>query len=294
MEPVRPEVDAFVLDLLEGQVFTSRDFVELSNGVCRVRATLTHDLALTLPKWRMPMAPIVAHLAQAFRAPTSRSQAFQERTSHRANGNAARKMLAHSPLNTTPRKVSKPRPYASKAWGTPRPEGLALFPAACASCGEPVLKRRRRYCEACLLQARRARGERAIKIAREALARQVRNGEDPRATSQAGRKRGAANAEHHLRNREWRREHTDTHDRGWFLREVTPKLDALSLSEIAQATGLSLAACSRFRAGARVPHPRHWSAFVALVEESPQIREGVPQPRLTRRCPLTDRERGGG
>ncbi len=37
--------------------------------------------------------------------------------------------------------------------------------------------------------------------------------------------------------------------------------------EIAKATGLSLAACSRFRAGTRVPHPRHWKAFSALVDE---------------------------
>lgn len=50
-----------------------------------------------------------------------------------------------------------------------------------------------------------------------------------------------------------------------FLREITPKLNALSLSEIAEATCLSLAACSRFRAGTRVPHPRHWDALVELV-----------------------------
>ncbi len=44
-------------------------------------------------------------------------------------------------------------------------------------------------------------------------------------------------------------------------------IGAFSLSEIAEATGLSLAACSRFRAGVRVPHPRHWEALSALVEE---------------------------
>jgi hypothetical protein len=43
-------------------------------------------------------------------------------------------------------------------------------------------------------------------------------------------------------------------------------LDAFLLAEIAKVTGLSLAACSRFRAGTRVPHPRHWEAFLALVE----------------------------
>jgi hypothetical protein len=43
-------------------------------------------------------------------------------------------------------------------------------------------------------------------------------------------------------------------DRPWFLREVVPKLDAYRLSKTAKVTGLSQAACSRIRAGVRVPH----------------------------------------
>ncbi len=62
------------------------------------------------------------------------------------------------------------------------------------------------------------------------------------------------------------KEHPEQRDRAWVLREVPPKLDAFALGEIAQAVGLSLAACSRFRSGTRVPHPRHWPAFEALVE----------------------------
>jgi hypothetical protein len=45
-----------------------------------------------------------------------------------------------------------------------------------------------------------------------------------------------------------------------------PKLDAFSLKEIADATGLSLAACSRIRAGAKVPHPRLWDSLCELAE----------------------------
>jgi len=93
-------------------------------------------------------------------------------------------------------------------------------------------------------KVRRVQGLRAIAAARKALA-------------------------HHRRNREWRREKSQTvgRDRAWFLREVVPKLDAFSLAEIAKVTGLSLAACSRFRAGTRVPHPRHWEAFLVLVKD---------------------------
>jgi CRISPR-associated endonuclease Cas1 len=269
MEPVRPDVDAFVLDMLEGQVFTARDFLELPNGVCRVRAPLTHSLALTLPQWRMRMAPVVTQLAQAFRVALSNPRTFHTQVSSHAPMRAARIAQPPSPLAATPRKPAKPRPYASKAWSAPRPEGLALIPAACAACGKPVLKRRRRYCEACLPQARKERGLRAIAIARKALAAQAEAGQDPRATSHAGRKRGEANAERHRQNRQWKRDHGNEakRDRAWFLREITPKLDAFSLAEIAKATGLSLAACSRFRAAARVPHPRHWEAFSNLAKK---------------------------
>jgi hypothetical protein len=57
MEPVRAEVDAFLLDLLEGRTFTARDFGELPNGICRIAAPLTHELALTLPHWRECLRP---------------------------------------------------------------------------------------------------------------------------------------------------------------------------------------------------------------------------------------------
>ena len=59
----------------------------------------------------------------------------------------------------------------------------------------------------------------------------------------------------------------------WFLGEVVPKLDAFSLSPIAKATGLSLAACSRIRAGTSVPHARNWPAFATLAGAcTPQVR----------------------
>jgi CRISPR/Cas system-associated endonuclease Cas1 len=63
MEPVRADVDAFLLDLLEDREFTARDFGELPNGICLV-APLTHELALTLPHWRECLRPIAAPLAQ--------------------------------------------------------------------------------------------------------------------------------------------------------------------------------------------------------------------------------------
>jgi hypothetical protein len=124
-------------------------------------------------------------------------------------------------------------------------------------CGEPVLKRRRRLCEACMPKARREAGFRAIEAARKALAAQSAAGNDPRSSATVNHARGEAISEGHRRNRGWAREHPGQRDEAWFKREIAPKLDALTLAEIAAATGLSLGACSRVRAGARAPHPRH-------------------------------------
>ncbi len=149
----------------------------------------------------------------------------------------------------------------------PRLESLLRNAATCEICSGPVLKRRRRHCDACIPEARRERGLRAIEAARKALAAQAAEGNDPRASDRVGPKRGEAISEQHRRNRVWARgAESAGRDPAWFLREVVPKLDAFTLAEIAKATGLSLAACSRIRAGARVPHPRHWDALTGLAE----------------------------
>ena len=132
-----------------------------------------------------------------------------------------------SPLLATPRKASQPRPYATRTWRTPTVEALPANPTACALCGEPVLKRRRRHCEACMPKARREHGLRAIEAARKALAAQTAAGNDPRRSAAVNRARGEAISDGHRRNRRWAREHPGQRDEAWFKREIAPKLDAL-------------------------------------------------------------------
>jgi hypothetical protein len=259
------KIDFFLLDLLDDREFTARDFGELPNGICRIAAPLTHELALTLPHWRECLRPIAARLAQTFRESLVNKGAAP-RTVSAKSVNKRRSIPGpeRSPLLATPRKASQPRPYATRAWRAPTVEARPSSPIACAMCGEPVLKRRRRHCEACMPQARREHGLRAIAAARKALAAQTAAGNDPRRNVAANLVRGEAISEGHRRNRSWEREHPGPRDEAWFERELAPKLDALTLGEIAAATGLSLAACSRFRSGARVPHPRHWQALLKL------------------------------
>jgi hypothetical protein len=226
-----------------------------------------HELALTLPHWRECLRPIAALLAQTFRESLVTKGAAPRKLAAKS-GNKRRSIPGpdRSPLLATPRKTSRPRPYATRAWRTPTVEVRPTNPAACALCGEPVLKRRRRHCEACMPKARREHGLRAIEAAGKVLATQTEAGHDPRRSAAVNRVRGEAISEGHRRNRSWAREHPGQRDETWFKREIAPKLDSFSLKAISEATGLSLAACSRIPAGARVPHPRHWDALLTLVD----------------------------
>jgi hypothetical protein len=69
---------------------------------------------------------------------------------------------------------------------------------------------------------------------------------------------------HHKENRTFGRRATED-ERAAFLRDLTPKLDTFSLKTIAEATGLTMAYCSKVRRGQAVPHRRHWKAFSRLI-----------------------------
>src|SRR3972149_4866478 len=51
MEPVRPLVDRYVLELLARRTFAADDFFETSRGVVRITPPLARELALTAPDW---------------------------------------------------------------------------------------------------------------------------------------------------------------------------------------------------------------------------------------------------
>jgi CRISPR-associated endonuclease Cas1 len=64
MEPVRPTVDAYVINLLQGRTFNRRDFFETRKGICRIMPPLTHELAGTAPIWAKELAPVTERVAQ--------------------------------------------------------------------------------------------------------------------------------------------------------------------------------------------------------------------------------------
>jgi CRISPR-associated endonuclease Cas1 len=233
IEPVRPEVDNFVLDLLERRTFKKADFIETSDGHCRLRAPLTHQLAETLPMWSQAVAPIAERLAHTFgQAMAGKYEPVTPLTTKRARSAQA---------------VVKARKQANKVVAESgaqrqRPAGEVDADAwSCPECGGKVTNRRHVRCEACI----------------EA---------DPRQTAEIRGRRGGAIA---ARKRALR-DRGDASlppecDEAWYRTVVLPGLASLKLREIQEAAGCSKSYASDIRSGKYLPHVATWAELAAIA-----------------------------
>ena len=66
LEPVRPEIDQFVLDLMAKTTFSRNDFFEQSDGSVRLGTVLAERLEATTPLWSDALTPFAEHIARAY------------------------------------------------------------------------------------------------------------------------------------------------------------------------------------------------------------------------------------
>ena len=251
MEPVRPVVDAWMLDLLESRTFQRSDFFETREGVCRIMPPLTRLLAETAPLWAAAVAPIAERLVGQLLGQRHDKKPGRRRRSSRP---------VPTPLTQANRSAGREkvrtRPAKSER-GKPTP-----LPRTCVVCGVDLARGRRRYCAGCQpVQTREA-----VSKAHEVLRKRRLAGDDPAHGGQAARRRGKRNAATLRANVAWERRQTDVFDPETFAREIRPNLQAVLLAAMMRATGLSRPYCAMIRRGARVPHARHWGALRGLQE----------------------------
>jgi len=250
MEPVRPVVDAWVLDLLTSRTFRRSDFFETREGVCRIMPPLTRLLAETAPLWGAAVAPIAERLVRQLLGEPRGKKAGRRRRPPRP---------VPTPLTQANRSAGREKVRA-RAVKSARAKPTSL-PRTCVVCGSDLGRGRRRYCAGCQpLQTREAvsKAHRVLQARRQA-------GDDPAHGGQAARRRGERNAATLSANVAWERRQSGSFDPDTFAREIGPKLQAVPLAAMMRATGLSRPYCAMIRRGARVPHPRHWEALRVLV-----------------------------
>jgi CRISPR-associated endonuclease Cas1 len=231
LEPVRPEAEAFVLDMLAARTFRKTEFSETEEGHVRLRAPLTHELAETMARWARSLAPVaekVVHmLGHAMEG--KYSPATPLTSAKLKSAQAIVKARKTEAAGRATRDVAKQRPVA--------PAALPLY--SCPDCGGPVTNPRHVLCETCQASAghtaavRQTRG-RAIAARKRALKERVEAfGVDV--------------------------------DPATYRERIWPKLGAVKLTDIMEATGYSKGYCSTIRAGKWTPDLSTWPALARLV-----------------------------
>jgi CRISPR-associated endonuclease Cas1 len=252
IEPVRPRVDALVLDLLERRVFVAKDLFETREGGCRLMPTITQSLATFAPQIAKWLAPVVERTARQLLRPSD------------ATGKA-------QPLATPLTQANRSAGRDGVRTKPPVPErpSAELLPAACRVCGVVLEDPTRVWCDGCLPEARVGKDRANIAAARRAKVALRAAGNDPSHGGEVAEKRGATHREQLRRNAEWKANNAPTMTEEEYRSRVLPGLAVLPVRAIASALGVSPGYAARVRKGEVVPHARHWPVLTDLRGSHP-------------------------
>lgn len=235
MEPVRPEVDAWVLDWITREPLKREWFFEQRDGNCRLMAPFACRLAETAPMWARIVGPLVEWVAR---------QLWSRQRASCTVGPPTR--LTQSRKRRAKGIVADPMVKPAK-----HPRGV------CRTCGKDILPRRS-YCSACAVAAAT---EHIKQVARGALGR-AQGPESLAKQAEAQRQRRREQATWSASAQpEWLTENVYRHF-------IQPALASLTSSAIASCIGVSRCSASRIRSGKLRPHQRHWQALAEVTHIS--------------------------
>jgi CRISPR-associated endonuclease Cas1 len=238
LEPIRPELERWVLDWISTEPFRRSDFFETGSGNCRLMSGLCKKLSDTCSVWRKLVAPWAEYVAQALWT--------------------ASKPKHHTDLIRPTRLTQKRRTEAKGAAWTPRiktPKSEHL----CPGCGKTI-QDRSRECAQCAVGTATKKMLDAARIGRLTA-----NGPEAQA------KRAIKARKNALAQHSWKA----SDQPAWLTKElfeqkIQPRLANVSMSVIRSSLAISKWYASKIRQGYR-PHPRHWLALARLVKAPPNL-----------------------
>jgi CRISPR-associated endonuclease Cas1 len=231
MEPVRPEVDAFVLDWLKRAPLSRNSFFEERNGNCRLMAPFASKLSETSRTWSQLVAPLAEWFARQI-------------------SNSASSSPRDLPARLTQRNKREVRGGDS----LPKSKPILKPTRLCPVCGKE-LKPRSVTCFDC------AQENNVHRITRAA----ARLGREASHTTKSEAKRAATQQVHTKAGWDWKPSIQPSWLTPQFYSEkIQPILTSTSSRSIARKIRVSFGYAGNIRKG-RVPHPRHWLALAELV-----------------------------
>ncbi len=232
MEPIRPQVDAYLLDWITRQLLSKTWFSEQRDGNCRLLGSFAVRLSGTAPIWGRAVAPIAEWVTQQLWSTTRKRSQSDSPPTH---------------LTQTNRREAKGISLAPSRVSANRQENL------CRSCGKSIAPCRE-HCASCAVTAATKRLEIASRFGRAAAQ-----------TAEALAKQSDSQRRHSRARSSW----DQSSQPAWltpemFAQKIQPLLSNDATSIIRSNIGVSRWYASRIRQGYR-PHPRHWQTLARLA-----------------------------
>jgi len=250
LEPVRPQVEAWLFDWVSREPLRRADLFETATGNCRLMARFCAKLSQTAPVWGKLVAPWAEYVARTLWSTSATSQS-----------KAARSLP--TPLTQQHRREAKARaPFPTVE--APKPDRL------CRGCGREI-PRGTRFCVDC-----------AVTVTHENFDAGRKSAQHPESLA----KRAATQRMHKQAIRNWKPSDLP----GWltrdvYVQQVQPALARVAIAQIRATLGVSEPYSSDIQRGKCIPHPRHWQVLAQLAGLSAGFRTWdqeimIIQPRM--------------
>jgi CRISPR-associated endonuclease Cas1 len=231
MEPVRPHVDAYLLDWLTREPLRRQWFLEERNGNCRLMSSLATTLSETHVLWRRAVAPFAEGIAKAFYSQRPADDRGPATRLTQNNKREAKGILVGIQVRELPHRET-----------------------VCRLCGT-ALKYGQKYCKVC-----------APAIVKENILRAGSIGRKNTHNPQAQAHRSETQRRQNAALKAWNPNGVP----GWldakhYQDNVKPLLLRIPVSQIMSAIYVSEPYALGIRAGRRTPHRRHWLPLARLV-----------------------------
>lgn len=233
MEPVRPLVDAYVLNWISREPIRREWFFEQRDGNCRLMGSFAIRLSETAATWGRAIAPIAEWVARTLSLGIKK----QVRTG-----------LPATRLTQSLRREARPTAAKVSAEKTIKPTRI------CRTCGD-TLKRGQLYCKSCAIPAGKERFGDVARLGR--IASHTDEAEVSRAKTRR-RHAAALKAWEPTTLPDWLNEKT-------YREKIQPQLANVTVPALSKVLGISGPYATDIRAGRRRPHPRHWEKLARLV-----------------------------
>jgi len=233
LEPVRPQVDSYLLDWITRQPLTRQWFFEQRDGNCRLMGPFAVRLSETATMWRRAVAPIAEWVAQALW------------NSHHGSSRG----VQHLPTRLTHRRRSEGRGNDFRVRSSSAPRLVKI----CEVCGAEGVKGQ--YCRAC-----------AVDVSRGTMAQVALLGH---AKPKSGRTKARISkvlSDHAVANTWWNPSTLPKWlTEEFYVEQIQPLLRGKRVREIAEVMHVSLPYAALVRSGRRRAHPRHWQLLAQFV-----------------------------